>query len=163
RNKVFNAKDWDSTLPKAPFHGNQFGANLGGALQRNRTFFFASYSGLRQTMSTLLNTAVVPTPLERTGDFSQSAHKPIDPATGQVFTCNGIVGKICPDRLDSVAMNILDRFVPQPTPGIPGNIWQGYLPSPYDSNEFLIKIDHQINSAHRLSGSYFETSGTNTV
>ena len=27
----------------------------------------------------------------------------------------------------------------------------------------LIKIDHQINDAHRLSGNYFLTTGTNTV
>ena len=37
------------------------------------------------------------------------------------------------------------------------------MPSPYDSDEVLIKIDHQINDAHRLSGNYFLTSGTNTV
>ena len=49
---------------------NQFGATLGGPLQRDKTFFFVSYSGLRQTTSTFLNTAIVPTALERTGDFS---------------------------------------------------------------------------------------------
>ena len=59
---------------------------------RNRTFFFASYSGLRQTTSTFMNTAIVPTALERGGDFSASATKPIDPATGQTFVCNGVVG-----------------------------------------------------------------------
>ena len=42
---------------------------------------------------------------------------------------------------------------------MPGNIWQGYVPSPYDSDEVLVKIDHQINDAHRLSGNYFLTTG----
>ena len=37
------------------------------------------------------------------------------------------------------------------------------MPSPYDSDEMLLKIDHQLNAAHRFSGSYFLTSGSNTV
>ncbi|HXZ79171.1 MAG TPA: carboxypeptidase regulatory-like domain-containing protein [Terriglobales bacterium] len=163
RNAVFNANDWGSTLPKAPFHGHQFGATFGGPIRKDSTFFFFSYSGLRQTTSTFLNSAVVPTPLERTGDFSQSAHKPIDPATGKVFTCDGVVGKICSNRLDPVAMNILNTLVPSATPGVAGNVWQGYVPSPYNSDEFLIKVDHQINTAHRFTGSYFETGGSNTI
>jgi hypothetical protein len=163
RNTVFNANDWGSTLAKAPFRSNQFGATIGGPIKKDKTFFFFSYAGLRQTSSTFLNSAVVPTPLERTGNFSQSANKPIDPATGKVFTCNGVVGVICPNRLDPVAMNIIDTYIPLPTPGVAGNIWQGYVPSPYNADEFLIKIDHQINAARRFTGSYFETSGMNSV
>ena len=163
RNVVFNASDWGSTLPKAPFRSNQFGAAIGGPIKKDKTFFFFSYAGLRQTTSTFLNSAVVPMPLERTGNFSQSAHKPIDPATGKVFTCNGVTGVICPNRLDPVAIRIINRYVPLPTPGVAGNIWQGYVPNPYNADEFLIKLDHQINAAHRFTGSYFETSGTNSV
>jgi len=163
RNTVFNANDWGSTLPKAPFRSNQFGATVGGPIKKDKTFFFFSHAGLRQTTSTFLNSAVAPTPLERTGNFSHSANKPIDPATGRVFTCNGEIGVICPSRLDPVAMKIIDTYVPLPTPGVAGNIWQGYVPTPYNADEFLIKLDHQINAAHRIAGSYFETSGTNSV
>ena len=53
------------------------------------------YSGLRQTTQTFLNNAIVPTALERTGDFSQSRTIPTDPATGQLFACNGVMGVIC--------------------------------------------------------------------
>ena len=68
---------------------------------------------------------------------------------------------ICPNRLDPVAMKIINDYIP--LSNVPGNIWQGYVPSPYDSDEGLIKIDHQINAAHRFSGNYFLTTGTNTV
>ncbi len=37
------------------------------------------------------------------------------------------------------------------------------MESPFDSDELLVKIDHQINDAHRFTGSYFVTGGTNTV
>jgi len=161
RNTVLNANDWGSQLDTPPLHRNQFGATVGGPIKRDRTFLFFSYSGLRQTTSTFLNNAVVPTPLERNGDFSQSKTQPTDPATGKTFVCNGVTGVICPSRLDPVAMKIINTYIPNAN--VAGSIWQGYVPSPYDTNEFLLKIDHQINSAHRLTGSYFETSGTNTV
>jgi Carboxypeptidase regulatory-like domain len=161
RDGKLNAKDWGSLTATPPLNRNQFGGTFGGPLARDRTFFFASYSGLRQTTSTFLNNAVVPTPRERQGDFSESRTVPTDPATGLPFTCNGVTGAICQDRLDPVAMKIINTYIP--AANVPGSIWQGYLESPYDSNEFLIKADHQINSAHRLTGAYFRTSGTNTV
>lgn len=161
RNTVFNANDWGSQLDRAPFHRNQFGASLGGPVAQGKTFFFASYSGLRQATSTFLNNAIVPTPLERTGDFSKSGTKPTDPATGQAFACNGVAGVICPNRLDPVAMKIINSFIP--LANVPGNIWQGYIGSPYNSDDALVKMTHVLNGAHTLNGSYFETGGTNTV
>jgi Carboxypeptidase regulatory-like domain/TonB dependent receptor len=161
RNDVFNANDYASQLAKAPLRRNQFGATIGGPIKRDKTFFFFSYSGLRQTTSTFLNGAIVPTALERVGDFSASATRPIDPATGQTFVCNGVTGVICPNRLDPVAMKIINDFIP--TSNVAGSRWQGNVPSPFDSNEVLAKVDHQLNEAHRLTFNYFTTAGSNTV
>jgi hypothetical protein len=161
RNTVFNANDWGSTLERAPFHRNQFGATIGGPIKRDKTFFFFSYSGLRQTTSTFLNGAVVPTALERVGNFTLSGTKPVDPATNASFVCNGVTHVICPNRIDPVAAKIIANYIP--LANATGNRWQGNVPSPFDSNDVLAKVDHQVNTAHRLTFSYFETSGTNTV
>jgi hypothetical protein len=161
RNSRFDAKEWGSVVDKPPLSRNQYGGSLGGPIRRDQTFFFASYSGLRQTTSTFLNNAVVPTSQERVGDFSASKTLPVDPATGLTFTCNGVTGAICADRLDPVAMKIMKTYIP--AANVPGNIWQGYVTSPYNSDEFLVKIDHQLNTQHRLTGNYFLTSGSNTV
>ena len=82
RDGSMNAKEWGSLLDTPPFKRNQFGGTLGGPISENRTFFFGTYSGLRQETSAFLNTAIVPTALERTGDFSASRTMPTDPATG---------------------------------------------------------------------------------
>src|SRR5882762_8837522 len=161
RNTVFNANDWGSQLERPPFHRNQFGGTLGGPIKRDKTFFFASYSGLRQTTSTFLSGAIVPTALERAGNFTASGTKPVDPATGLAFVCNGVTNVICPSRIDPVATKIINDYIP--SSNVAGSRWQGNVPSPFNSNEFLGKIDHQINAAHRLTFTYFITGGNNTV
>jgi hypothetical protein len=161
RGGSLNANEWGSQQPTPPLERNQYGGTFGGPIEANKTFFFASFSGLRQTTQTFLNTAIVPTAQERTGDFRQSRTIPTDPATGQLFSCNGVVGVICPNRLDPVAMRIINNNIP--LANVPGDIWQGYIPSPFDTDEFLVKLDHQLTAAHRLSGSYFITTGENVV
>src|SRR5947208_3459599 len=112
RNTVFNANDWGSTLARAPFHRNQFGGTMGGPIKHDKAFFFFSYSGLRQATSTRLSGAVVPTALERTGDFTASGTKPVDPKNGLAFVCNGVTNVICPNRIDPVARKIIDTYIP---------------------------------------------------
>ena len=161
RNTVFNANDWGSTLARSPFHRNQFGATIGGPIKHDKTFFFFSYSGLRQTTSSFLSGAIVPTALERIGNFTASATKPVDPANGAAFACNGVTNVICPNRLDPVALKIINTYIP--LSNVTGSKWQGNVPSPFNSDEVLVKLDHQLNNEHHLNLSYFNTGGTNTV
>ena len=166
RNDKFNANEWNSTLARPPYRRNQFGATIGGPIIKDRTFFFFSYGGLRQMTNTFLNDARVPTALERIGNFSQSPGSgPRDPVTNATFTCNGTARVICPNRIDPVAARIITEYIPLPntltSQGFPG--WQGNIPNPYDTNEFLVKVDHQLNEPHRLTFSYFNTAGQTTV
>lgn len=175
RNDAFNANEWGATLEKAPYRRNQFGATVGGPIRKDKTFFFGSYSGLRQKTSTFMNTAIVPTAAERMGDFRApgTGARPRDPATGttlanaSVFSCLGVQNVICPNRIDPVAARILNDYIPLPNTVNPNTgrleMWQGNVPSPYDTNEFLIKVDHQLNEPHRLTFTYFNTAGQNTL
>ncbi len=52
--------------PKSPFNRKQFGVNLGGPIQKNKTFFFFSYEGLRHTQGVDLNSGVL-TDAQRAG------------------------------------------------------------------------------------------------
>jgi hypothetical protein len=49
---------------------NNFGANVGGPVKRNKTFFFTDYEGLRQKAATT-TTFGVPSAAERGGDFGE--------------------------------------------------------------------------------------------
>src|SRR5262249_1488782 len=51
RNKVLNANDFFANKTgagKGAFTQNQFGASIGGPIQKDKTFFFFSYEGFRQ-------------------------------------------------------------------------------------------------------------------
>ena len=151
RNDKLNATPWN--VPSKPaLHRNQFGGTIGGPIVKDRAFFFFSYAGLRQKTTALPGKATVPTALERNGDFSQSSIKPINPATKAAYP-----GNIVP--VDPVAKAILDKYIPQAN--LANNQYQAELPNPFNTNEFIGKIDYHITGRHQLSGSYFNTYGSN--
>jgi len=155
RNDALNATPWNVS-EKPALRRNQFGGSFGGPVVKDRTFFFTSYSGLRQRETDIRSTAVVPTALERQGNFSASAVRPIDPRTGQPFP-GGIIPS---DRFDPTALNILRAAIP--LANLPNNQYQAIVPHPENSNELVVKIDHKLTNAHQLTGSYFRQAGNET-
>lgn len=160
RNTDFNAYSWGSTI-NLPYHRNQFGATVGGPIKRDKAFFFFSYGGLRQTTGQLLNGAVVPTALERIGDFTQSAIKPNIPGTNTPFAGTNSsancatpkVGCIPTASLDPTAANIIKTYVP--LSNAPNNGYVGNYTTPTTEDEYLGKYDQQIGTKDHLFGSYF--------
>jgi hypothetical protein len=163
RDSSLNANSWDSTLATPPLRRNQFGGTLGGPIIKNKTFFFLSYQGLRQLSSFFFTGATVPTAAERTGNFTG-----VVTALPIQYTC-GSLTVICPRLLDPTAQALLNptgaatSFPTIPTSNVTKNGWQGIAPSPFNTDEFLVKLDHNLTANNRLSGSYFYTTGDNSV
>ncbi len=69
RNDKLDGKNAFDLLGRQQYQQNQFGANFGGPIIRDRTFFFGDYEGLRirQALPTL---ALIPTQPQLSGDFS---------------------------------------------------------------------------------------------
>jgi len=61
RNDALDARNFFELTSENPhpFHRNQFGGSMGGPLRRGRTFFFASYEGLRQRQQLDMNSLVL--------------------------------------------------------------------------------------------------------
>lgn len=159
RNESLNSKRWappGTVGTKDPLDRNQYGAAGGGPISRDKTFFFGSYSGLRQEETYYRNSAIVPTALERAGNFSQSATKPRDPSTGQAFPGDIIPG----GRLDAAALTIQDRYVP--ASNLPNNFYEVRAPDPLETDEASVKVDHHLSERHGIAVSYFYLKGNDT-
>jgi hypothetical protein len=100
RNTVLDANDWFSNhdgLGKTPLHQNQYGANLGGPIIKNKAFFFFSWEH-ESLLSSSPSSETVPTTKELEGDFSSDPTiiycptvgsygcKPGQPLTGNKLT-----------------------------------------------------------------------------
>jgi Carboxypeptidase regulatory-like domain len=166
RNNDFDSRNFFSATV-SPLHRNQFGGNVGGAVRlphyngHDRTFFFFAYEATRQTLGTTSSSTVVPSALERQGNFSQSLlkGKPITVAPPNTVTAqapNGVPypGNIIPTSLlDPVAVNFTKAFIP--LPNSPGNVYAYNLAVPTNDNQVVAKIDHSFSSANKLSFRYF--------
>jgi hypothetical protein len=151
RNDVLDARNFfTKEIPK--LRRNQFGFTLGGPIVKNRTFFFAGYEGVRSRRGIPTST-VVPTAAERSGDFSALGKPILDPTTSAPFPGNIIP----PQRISATAQTILKRFYPLP------NVTGAPLRSPnfsfapiqlLDGNQFVVKADHNVGSAHRFDVRY---------
>ncbi len=142
RNDIFDAKSFfvSPTSPKPPFKQNQFGASIGGPIQKDKSFFFADYEGqrIRQSQTQLFH---VPTALERAGNFTGSGITVNNPSTGTPFTNDTI------PTIDPVAAAILAK-IPMPTPGLTGsnNLNETAL-STTDVNQYNARIDHTFTAS----------------
>src|SRR5438270_4014583 len=68
RNTKLDARSYFAAT-REQFNLNQFGGALGGAIQKDKTFFFIDYQGKRQRHG-IPFTGVIPTPAMMAGDFS---------------------------------------------------------------------------------------------
>jgi hypothetical protein len=80
RNNALDARNFfDSSIPA--FRRNQFGGSFGGPIQKDKTFIFGDYEGVRQTLGTT-SVDTVPTAAARAGALSTGNVTP-DPAVAR--------------------------------------------------------------------------------
>jgi len=141
-------------IPRTPFHRNQFGIVGGGPVyiprlypQRNKTFFFAAYEGLRLS-TPVPYTTTVPTQAERNGDFSAISKTLYNPfstvQTASGFTRAPFPGNLIPaSSMSKVAKNLI-TYYPTPTNSGLANNFVASAAAPAGSNEGSIRLDHNF-------------------
>ena len=162
RNDMFNAKNYFQTSV-SPLKQHQFGATFGGPAPRIKdAFFFVAYEHLLLHQPAVVNAGaiILPTDLERKGDFSQSTTKPVLPAntTSMTYNCGTTAAPvICPAALDAVAQKVLS-YVPHLTSS--GIAPQQQAAADNTGNEGTARIDYNGFRNHSIEALYFNTQGS---
>jgi hypothetical protein len=178
----------DVALPNASF--KQFGGALGGAIIKDKLFFFGDYQGTRQ-QGGLTNQETIPTALVQqscnpatnaassTPGFcnlseylgvANGGGQIYDPATGNPVDGSGrtaFAGNLIPiNRISPQAASVLAEF-PAPTGSGLLNNYVGSGSGPYNQNSFDVRMDysapHNFQVFGRFSLDYFSLSGVGTL
>ena len=167
QNAAFNARNtFSATVPKLIL--NDFGGYLSGPVVlpklyngRNKTFFYATYEGLRLPKETVLVESV-PSLALRQGDLSYYKTAIKDPSTGIPYTNNQIpVTQITP-----LAQKVLQNLFPLPNATGPNPVTNNFVtnfPAPLTSNQGDIRLDQNISSRQTVFARFSYKRRLNTT
>src|SRR5207253_7909816 len=154
-----NFFDNASGLGKGPFRRNQFGFTVGGPVMlpfgegknvgyngKNKTFFFTSYEGLRETKA-ITTTAIVPDDNARLGILPD----PTNPKTKTI--------KVTVDSRSLPILDLYPRANGGPSLDANGNptgagLFGGTTNRISNDDFFTVKIDHTFSNSNSMFGRY---------
>lgn len=178
RNRSLNANTFFNNragVTRPAFTQNQYGANAGGPIIRDKTFFFGSWEGfrLRQGVSYVYS---VPTDAMRTGDFSNvrnaaGAVVPIydplttcgqynnapcakDAAGNDIITRQPFPGNVIPaNRIDPAAKVLTERWARANGPGLPNTNVNNYTANASvggNNDQYNGRVDHAFSEKNHM-------------
>jgi hypothetical protein len=165
-------------IPRAIVRQNEWGASVGGPIIKDKTFFYAAYTGFKRRGGAAQQDVVtLPTAAMKQGDFSEwldtsrtGAAVPIviyDPATTRPDGAGGFVRSpfpgniIPPGRISRVAGLVLENIPNPDLPGLTQN-WISRSSTPVDDYDWSVKIDHQISARQKIAYSMWIQADTRT-
>jgi hypothetical protein len=170
-----NARPFGQTLaglqrgnPLLDTHQRRYGATLAGPIAQDKTFFLVNYEGSTQAQVGGGTTITVPTDAMRSGDFSATTLRIVDPRTGQPFPGNQIPAS----RLDPAAQKVLDFYYPRANlPPLASGLGRAQYFDTLETrrHRWDARVDHELSRNHsvfvrvsdqrRDPGTSFEASG----
>jgi hypothetical protein len=122
--------------PKPAFRRNQYGGSAGGPIQKDKTFIFGDYEGVKQALGTTTVSNVL-TQDARNGNLVGAPSVTVDPNIAQFLASN---------------------LIPLPTPGQPisGNTGKFVFTATQRTleNFFIIRADHTFSTKDRIFSTY---------
>jgi hypothetical protein len=162
RNQDFNANSFFNNkngLARSIFKQNEYGANVGGPIKRDKTFIFMSWEQIDNRQASTTSTTV-PTIQMSKGDFSQvSAKNPLfDPLTTVAnasapggYSRSPFAGNLIPaSRLNSTALTMNSLLFPTPTNGNTATNFIAGVPKESDSNQYTLRLDHHFGDRDQV-------------
>jgi hypothetical protein len=147
-NSALNARPFFATTRGQNIRNN-FGVSSGGAIKKNKLFFFGTYEGERQRIPAII-APNVPTVAMRGGDFSAVPNLTLrNPLSGQPFAGNVIPASL----INQGTQRWQNRFYPLPNFGAPTSTVGNYretVPQQIRHDQFDVRLDYAIKSNNNI-------------
>ena len=144
RNQSFNASNWFSHQVD-PLHQNQFGADVGGPILKNKLFFFTNYQGTRASTASTSGLEYTYTAAMLSGDFSA-----IPVTLNPPFqTMNGKPNQINPSSFNATALQIMQLVMPE-SPNPDAHLYYSTAKQLTNFDEGTGRIDYTISPSQRV-------------
>jgi hypothetical protein len=141
RNSALDARNFFDPPQIPAFRRNQFGASAGGPIQKDKTFVFGDYEGIRQSLGQTL-TDNVPSAAALAGNF-------LTP----------------PAKVDPAALRFLQAFFPLPNGPVSADTGLYTLTSSQVTSEnfFIVRADHTFREKDRIFTTYMFDKASQTL
>jgi hypothetical protein len=155
RNQKLDSRPFNSVTSQLPKNQrNQFGGTIGGPIRRNKMFFFTAYERLTLRQAGVgLTTVLVPTGLERQGNFTQSPGTFFDPDTLSSGTRTPFPNNIIPaNRINPITRAAMSAM---PLPNSGGNNFvnsAGIVKQ--DGHNGSARVDYNLSETSLLFGRF---------
>ena len=154
RNDLFNARPYfaikGNTLKR-----NQFGGTLGGAIVKNKLFFFGGYQGTTLRQDPADQRSFVPTQAMLAGDFTAFASPACNAGRQLTLRAPFANNRIDPSQFDPIALRLTAKLPKTTDPC--GLVTYGSR-QVQDQKETIVKVDYQANAKHSIFGRFMYLS-----
>jgi hypothetical protein len=165
RNDLFNATQYFAAANPATgnkvhstLKRNQFGGTAGGAIVKNRLFFFGGYQGTTIRQDAANQQAFLPTPAMLAGDWTTFTSPACNAGRQVALRAPFVNNRIDPSLYSKAAVNLVTRVLSKsPKTNDPCGLLIYGQAAPENDWQTLGRIDYQVNAKQSVFGRYLVT------
>src|SRR5262245_33752756 len=159
RNDLFNARNYFATR-NSTLKRNQFGGTVGGAIVRNKLFYFGGYQGTTVRQDPADNRAYVPTAAILAGDFTAFASPACNAGRQITLRAPFVNNRLDPALFSKAAVGIANKL-PRSS-DLCGLVTYG-LRTSTNEGQYVAKTDYQWSNKQSLFGRYLATAPSQSI
>ena len=153
RNYMFNARQFDAPS-RDSLKRNQYGATVGGAIKKDKLFFFMGYQGTDIRTDPTGNITFIPTQDMLNGNFTNIASAACNGGIAKALKAPFVNDRVNPALFNAASLKMMTFFTPSTDPC--GKTFFGTKQN-FDEESGIMKVDYNISEKQSMFVRYYGT------